>query len=117
MRCTRRCSEPVISTIFLAGIARQSSSRHGRDDGGGEVDKDDEAHREAAHAAHAIDPEQLDQVVNGRIDPSAALRDENAPVVRRERLCFRFFAQLELEVRKGLPRSPLATHPVCGSRS
>jgi len=68
----------------------------------GRTDEDDEAHREAAEAAHAVDEEELEQVVDGRVDPATALRHEDLPVVGRDRLRLGEARELELVLRKVL---------------
>jgi hypothetical protein len=49
------------------------------DKGRDEVDEDDEAHREAAHATEGVDEEQLKQIVDCRVDPAPSLRKQNFP--------------------------------------
>jgi hypothetical protein len=44
-----------------------------------QIDENDESHAKAAKAAHFFEPNQLRQIVNGRINPSPPLRKKDAP--------------------------------------
>lgn len=68
----------------------------------GRTDEDNETHREAAEAAESVDEEELEEVVDGRVDPAATLRHEDLPVVGRDRLRLGVARELELVLREVL---------------
>jgi hypothetical protein len=55
------------------------------DEGGQEVDEHDEAHGEAAKSAQLLQGRQLQEVVDGGVDPATALGQEDGPALRRHR--------------------------------
>lgn len=62
-----------------------------------QIEKDEEPHRETAHSAQVRKNGKLAQVVNGRVDPTPALRKQHSPGYRRHgtRNCVR--SELGLE--------------------
>lgn len=61
----------------------ESECNSGRqDEGTDELDEDDELHTEAEGTAQVADEHELHQVVHGRVDPAAALREEDLELVR-----------------------------------
>jgi hypothetical protein len=64
---------------------------HGEYDSPDQVHEDDELHREAERAAEIPDPDELHEVVDRRIDPSSALREQYRERIRSESpaLCLR----------------------------
>jgi hypothetical protein len=63
------------------GRATYVGDSDGSDDGREQIDEDNESHGEAAEPAELLDEDELGQVVNGRVDPSTTLGQENAPLV------------------------------------
>lgn len=69
---------------------------HGLDDSTEQIDKDDEAHTEAAKPAELLERDQFNQVMHRRVDPSTTLGQEYREVLRsdgpgpgtEEELCF-----------------------------
>lgn len=55
----------------------------GEDDGAEQVDEDEETHREAAEAAHVLQRQQFAEIVDGGVDPSTTLRQQDSPCLRR----------------------------------
>lgn len=80
----------------------------GETDGGGkhegtdEVHKDDKLHREAECTAQVTDQHELEQVVNGRIDPSSSLREQDSETFRHDRLAYGLRAEHHLSLRERL---------------
>ena len=46
-----------------------------------EINEYDETHRETAESAETVQEDQFSQVVNGRVDPSSTLRQQDRPLV------------------------------------
>ncbi len=49
------------------------------DDSTEEIDEDHKSHTETTETAQVLQEDELSQVVDGRIDPSSSLRQENGP--------------------------------------
>jgi hypothetical protein len=62
----------------------------------GRTDENDEAHREAEETTETVDEEELEEVVNGRIDPATTLRHENLEIVGGDGLSLGEAGELEL---------------------
>lgn len=93
-----------ISVEARSGASRCVSSR-GSSEGAKtrrRTNEDDEAHREAAETAHAIDLQQFDEVVDRRVDPAATLRHQDLPLVRSDRLGLGVTRELGLVLREVL---------------
>lgn len=65
-----------------------------------EIEEYDEAHGEAAPTAHVIDAEQFHQIVDGRVDPSSSLRQQDGPAGRGDSVGDGVWRKLHLERRK-----------------
>lgn len=61
-------------------------NRNGSNDGRQQIDEDDESHREAAETAQLFDEDELGQVMDGRVDPSTTLGQQDAPLIGRNGL-------------------------------
>ena len=70
------------------------------DNGGQEVDHDNETHRETAEATEPVKEYQLAEVVYCRVDPATTLRQQHLPVVRCDSESMRITNELSLEVRE-----------------
>jgi hypothetical protein len=66
----------------------------------GTVGRTDEAHRETEDTAKIRNDNQLEQVVNGRVDPSTTLRKEDRERVGNDRLTHRLRAEHHLPPRE-----------------
>lgn len=54
-----------------------------QDDGTEEINEDDKTHREATETTEVLEPNKLCQIVECRIDPAAALREQDTPCFGR----------------------------------
>jgi hypothetical protein len=70
--------------------------------GGQEVDEDDEAHGKAAETAQSIEEDELSQVVDGRVDPSTTLRQQDRPFIGSDGVRMSVPDELGLVVREVL---------------
>ena len=67
-----------------------------------EIKHDDEAHGETAEAAKLVKEDKFAQVVHGRVDPAATLRQQDLPVVGSNRERMGIANELSLEEREVL---------------
>ena len=61
-------------------------NRDGLDERRDQVDHDDEPHRETAESTHLLQEDKLAKIVYRRVDPTPTLRQQNLPVVWRDRV-------------------------------
>ena len=78
------------------------ANSHGLDQGGQEVDEDDEAHGKAAETAQSIEEDEFGQVVDGGIDPSTTLRQQDSPLIGGDSVRLSVPDELGLVVREVL---------------
>ena len=60
------------------------------------TNEDDESHRKTAETAQLVNKDELEQVVNSRIDPATTLRHEHLPIIGSNRLGVSLSAELHL---------------------
>jgi hypothetical protein len=72
----------MISSEYVTRNITYIANSHGLNQGGQEVDEDDEAHGKAAETAQFIKEDELGQVVDGGVDPSTTLRQQDIPLIR-----------------------------------
>ena len=63
----------------------------GKDKRANQLDSNDELHTEAESAAKITNEDELHQIVDGTVNPSAALREEDVELVRHSRLTNRLW--------------------------
>lgn len=70
--------------------------------GGQEVDEDDEAHGKATETTQSIEEDELSQVVDGGVDPSTTLRQQDTPFIGGDGVRMSVPDELGLVVREVL---------------
>jgi hypothetical protein len=73
---------------------------HGLNQSGEEVDEDYEAHGKAAETAQSIEEDEFSQVVDGGVDPSTTLREQDSPLIGSDGVCLSVPDELGLVVRE-----------------
>ena len=67
-----------------------------------QVQEDKEPHGEATEPEQLWEQDKLAQVVNGRVDPTTTLREQNSPRLRSDRVCDGICVELGAEGREML---------------
>ncbi len=71
-------------------------------DGGQEINHDDETHRETAETTEPVEEHQFAEIMYCGVDPATTLREKHLPVVRRDGVGMCISDKLSFEVRKVL---------------
>ena len=72
------------------------------DEGADQLDEDDELHAEAERAAKVAHKDQFHEVVDGAVDPSSALREEDGELFGDSGLAYRLWNEDLLAFGEGL---------------